>query len=100
MPSDDVFRKITPACDSGLALIAGDGEAPLIALLGIHVNLDVKHDDGPKITHALFSDSQKLSAILGEFDPFHGGIEFPHFDTLARPNIPETYSVIRGSAGE
>lgn len=48
---DDVFGQITPGGDGGFALVAGDGQSPLIRLLGIHVRDDVEHHDRAQEAH-------------------------------------------------
>ena len=43
--SDDIFRKIAPACDSCLAFLAGDGHGSFITLLSVDIDFNRQHHD-------------------------------------------------------
>lgn len=98
MSCNDVSRKIAPSRDRRFAFITSYSQGTFVALLGIHVNLDVKYDYSAQESHALLGNRQELCAIFREFDSFDGGIEVPYFDALPCSNIPEAYCVVRCSA--
>lgn len=98
VPGDDVLAQKTPARNGCLALVASDGQAPLVCLLRFDVHDDVEHNDGSQIAHALLGYRQQLQAILGELDALHRGRKVPDFQTLASPHVPQADGVVGGAA--
>lgn len=97
---DDVLGQVAPAGDGGLALVADDGQDLFGALLGVDVQLDVEHDDGAQVAHALLCDAQQLGAVLVELDALHGGGEIPCHQALAGLDLPQLDGVVSGARGD
>jgi hypothetical protein len=100
MAGDDVFAKGAPASNGGLALVANDGKALLVVLLGVEVGVDVDNNNVGKVTHSLLSNSQQLGSILVELDSLDGGRELPGLDEAAGLDFPETDSVVGRTGGD
>lgn len=97
---NDVLAEVTPAGDSGLAILADDSHDLLIALLGVDVELDVENNDSTQMTHTLLRHTQKLAAILAELDALDGGREVPCLEKSAGLDLPEADGVVGGTGGE
>lgn len=100
MTSNDVLAEVTPACDSGLALVANDGELSLVALLGVDVRVDVENNNRTEMAHALLSDTKKLTAVGAELDTLDGGGEVPCLEALAGLDVPQADGVVGATAGD
>lgn len=97
---DDVLAEVAPAGDSGLALLADNGQVLLVRLLCLHIDLDVQHDNGSHVTHALLGHTQQLRAVLVELDALHGGREVPGLEALAGLDVPKADCVVSRAGGE
>lgn len=97
---DDVLAEVAPPGHGGFALLAHNGELLLVALLGLDVDLDVQHDDGAQVPHALLGHAQQLGAVLVELDPLDGCGEVPCLEALARLDVPEADGVVGRARGE
>lgn len=97
---NDVLAEVTPASDSGLAVLANDSHGLLIALLGVNVELDVEDNDGTQMTHALLRHTQKLAAILAELNALDGGREVPCLKKSAGLDLPKADGVVGRTGGE
>jgi hypothetical protein len=100
MSGNDVFAEITPAGNSSLALFAYNRHGFLLTLLGVHVDLDIQHNDGSQVTHTLLCHTQELGAILVELDALDGRRKFPGHEAFASLNVPELDGVVGRSGGE
>ena len=97
---DDVLAEVAPARHGGLALVADDGQGLLVALLGVDVDLDVQHDDGAQVAHALLRHAQQLGAVLVELDALDGRRELPRLEALAALEVPELDGVVGRPGGD
>ena len=97
---DDVLAKITPPGNGGLALVANDGHDLLIGLLGVDVELDIQHDNGAQVTHALLRYTQQPGAILVELDALDGRREVPRLEKLAGLDLPQADGVVGRAGGD
>lgn len=97
---DDVLAEVAPPGNGGLALLADDGQDLLVRLLGLGVDLDVEHDDGAEVTHALLRHAEELGAILVELNALDGGGEVPCLEELAGLDLPEADGVVGGTGGD
>jgi hypothetical protein len=97
---DDVLAEVAPPGHGGLALVAHNGQGPLVALLGLGVRVDVHDDNVAQVAHALLRDAQQLGAVLVELDALDGRGELPHLETLARLDVPEADRVVGGPGGD
>ena len=88
VPGDDVLAEVTPSGDCSLALIARNYQTPLVALLGVHIDFDIQHDDRPEEAHTFLRHRKQLCAILIELHSLHCGVEIPHFYAFACPDVP------------
>ena len=97
---DDVLAQVTPTGNGGLALVAHDGELPLVRLLGLRIRVDAEDDDIAQVTHSLLRAAEDLGAILVELDSLDGGGELPGLDVLARLDVPEADGVVGRAGGD
>lgn len=97
---DDVLAQVAPSGNGGLALVADNGEAPLLALLGVDVRVDVDDDDVAEVAHALLGDAQQLGAVLVELDALDGRGELPRLEALARLDLPQADRVVGRARGD
>ena len=100
MSSDDISRKITPRRNRSFRLIARNRQRPLIALLSLHINLNIQHDNRPQKPHPLFRHGEQFRAILVKLDPLNRGVEIPYFHAFAGAHVPEADGVVCGAGGE
>lgn len=91
---DDVLASLAPASNSGLALVADNGQGLLVGLLGGDIRVDVDNDDVAEVTHTLLGDAQQLGAILVELDALDSGRELPSLEALAGLDLPQADSVV------
>lgn len=91
---DDVLASLAPASNSGLALVANNGQGPLVGLLGVDVRVDVDDDDVAQVAHTLLSNAQQLGTVLVELDTLDGGGELPSLEALAGLDLPQADGVV------
>lgn len=94
---NDVLGQVAPAGDSGLALVADNGQNLLRVLLGGWVAVDVEDNNGAQVAHTLLGDAQQLGAILGKLDALDGSGEVPSHQALACLDLPQLDSVVGGT---
>ena len=94
MAGNDILRKVAPASDSSLALVANDGEITLVALFGLDVWNDGENDDRAQMTHTLLSNTQKLTAIRAELNTLDGSREVPCLEQAASLDLPQSHGVV------
>lgn len=97
---DDVLGHVAPAGYGGLALVADNAQHLLGVLFRGRIDVDVEHDDGTQVTHALLGDAQKLGAVLVELDALDGSGEVPGHQALAGGHLPELDGVVSGAGGD
>ena len=98
--SDDVLAQVAPPGHRGLALLAHNRQLLLVGLLRLDVDLDLEHDDGAQVPHALLCHTQQLCAVLVELDAFDGRREVPCLEAFARLDVPEADCVVGRARGE
>lgn len=96
---NDVLGQGAPAGDSGLGLVADNGQSSLVSLLGLDVGVDVKDDDVGQVAHALLGNAQELGAVLVEGDALDGRGELPDLEALSRLDVPQANRVVGRARG-
>lgn len=100
VPGNDVLAEDTPAGNGSLALVADNGEGPLVGLLCVDVRVDVDDDDVAEVAHALLGDAEQLGAVLVELDALDGRGELPRLELAARLDLPQADGVVCGARGD
>lgn len=100
MPRNDIPTQITPPRHRSLTLIARNDQTSLIALLRLHIYLDIEHHNRPQIPHSLLRHSEQFRPIIIELDPLDRRVEIPYFDAFARADVPKADGVVGGAGGE
>jgi len=98
--SDDVLAEVAPPGNGGLALVADNRHGLLVLLLSLHVDLDIDHNDGAQVPHALLCHAQQLGAVLVELDALDGCRKLPCLEAFAGLDIPQTDCVVGGTGSE
>lgn len=97
---DDVLVEVAPSGNGSFALVANNGHDLLVALLCLHINLDVEDNDGAQMSHALLRYAQQLGTIGVELDTLDGCWELPGLEVLAGLDVPETDGIIGRTRSE
>ncbi len=97
---DDEFAQITPCSHRRFTLVARNDETPLIALLRLHIDLDIQHRYRAQISHSLLRHREQLRPVLVELDPLDRRVEVPYLYAFARADVPEADGVVGGARGE
>lgn len=100
MPRNDIPTQITPPRHRRLRLIARYHKTPLVALLRLHIDDDIQHDNRAQEAHPLLRHREQFGPVFIKLYPFDRGVEIPYFDALSRADVPEPDGVVGGAGGE